>query len=340
MGHGAIGLVEGSVGGEAAAAVRNRREERAVAVFGTWMIAGLFLDGWAHGARKPETFFSPWHRILYSGFVAAIVWLTIDGRRHPVDRSVVPVAERITAIGLATFVIGAIGDGLWHQIFGIEVNVEALISPSHLALFIGGFLMVTGPIRSAAGDASEPSPAWGSFWPQAVTLTLAASLVAFFTQYLSAFDGIAIWPYAPRFEHVVVVGLGSIMATNLFLIAPVVYVVRRWRPPFGVATMLFTGLSVLMCGLDGFHKVALVVPAIVAGLVVDELTRRAVHAVWIAAAGSSAMWSGFFLTTKIAFGLGWSVELWAGSVVLATAAAALYAALTAPPVAQPPSTLR
>ena len=52
--------------------VRRRRDERAVAFFGTWMLFGLFLDGWAHQAEKPETFFSPWHGILYSGFVAAV----------------------------------------------------------------------------------------------------------------------------------------------------------------------------------------------------------------------------------------------------------------------------
>lgn len=52
-------------------AVLERRDEWAVAFFGTWMIAGLFLDGWSHGVNKPETFFSPWHGVLYSGFAAA-----------------------------------------------------------------------------------------------------------------------------------------------------------------------------------------------------------------------------------------------------------------------------
>jgi hypothetical protein len=43
-------------------------------VFGLWTILGLFLDGWAHSHGKPESFFSPWHGVLYSGFFAAAVW--------------------------------------------------------------------------------------------------------------------------------------------------------------------------------------------------------------------------------------------------------------------------
>ena len=33
-----------------------------------WGIGGLFLDGWAHtNLPRLETFFTPWHAVLYSG---------------------------------------------------------------------------------------------------------------------------------------------------------------------------------------------------------------------------------------------------------------------------------
>jgi hypothetical protein len=51
-----------------------QREELLGMVFGLWTILGLFLDGWAHSHGKPESFFSPWHGVLYSGFFAAAVW--------------------------------------------------------------------------------------------------------------------------------------------------------------------------------------------------------------------------------------------------------------------------
>ena len=39
-------------------------------VFATWLIVGIFVDGWAHNNDKPETFFTPWHALFYSGFLA------------------------------------------------------------------------------------------------------------------------------------------------------------------------------------------------------------------------------------------------------------------------------
>jgi hypothetical protein len=43
-----------------------------------WGIGGLFLDGWAH-AHLPqlETFFTPWHAVLYSGYLAVAATLVI-----------------------------------------------------------------------------------------------------------------------------------------------------------------------------------------------------------------------------------------------------------------------
>ena len=42
----------------------------AVALAG-WLIGGLHLDGWAHNHHpEMESFFTPWHGVLYSGFFA------------------------------------------------------------------------------------------------------------------------------------------------------------------------------------------------------------------------------------------------------------------------------
>src|SRR5712691_7046633 len=41
-----------------------------------WWMVGLFVDGWAHSnLAQLETFFTPWHALLYSGFAAAAVTL-------------------------------------------------------------------------------------------------------------------------------------------------------------------------------------------------------------------------------------------------------------------------
>ena len=45
-------------------------------VFGAWLIVGVFIDGFAHNHGAVETFFTPWHAILYSGFLASAAWMT------------------------------------------------------------------------------------------------------------------------------------------------------------------------------------------------------------------------------------------------------------------------
>jgi hypothetical protein len=32
-----------------------------------WTVAGIYLDGWAHNHGKVDSFFTPWHAVLYSG---------------------------------------------------------------------------------------------------------------------------------------------------------------------------------------------------------------------------------------------------------------------------------
>jgi hypothetical protein len=303
----------------AGTASRDRRDEAAVAVFGTWMLTGLFLDGWAHQADKPETFFSPWHLLLYSGFVAAVAWFAVDGRRRGTGTT---PADRWLTAGLVLFVTGAVGDGIWHEVFGIEVDLEALLSPTHLLLFIGGFLMVTFPLREAIADTDEVRPAWPAWWPQAVTLTLATALVGFFTMYLTVLDGIG-----GGFEEREALGIGSVLVTNAVLLLPSAFVLRRWDPPTGTFLLLFSTFGVAMSGLTGFRQAELAVAFVVGGVALEVL-RRTTAAPVAAAGTSTALWATFVAAVALTDELPWTVELWSGGIVLAAASSALLVVLT------------
>ena len=110
-----------------------------------WTVSGLYLDGWSHIADKPETFFTPWHGMLYSGFLAGVVWSLREARRQ----GSVAIDDRLSTAGIIIFGAGMGGDFLWHQLYGIEVDIEALVSPTHLLLMTGGILLASGPFRSA-----------------------------------------------------------------------------------------------------------------------------------------------------------------------------------------------
>ena len=93
------------------------------------MISGLFLDGWAHRNSKPETFFSPWHGILYSGFFASALWMlyVIRSNQQPGTswRTALPLGYGYRSAGVLVFGVGALADLIWHSVFGIEVDIEA-----------------------------------------------------------------------------------------------------------------------------------------------------------------------------------------------------------------------
>jgi hypothetical protein len=319
----------------AATTSRSRREEVAIAFFASWMLLGLYLDGWAHGADKPESFFTPWHGVLYSGFVAALAWFAVEGLRQ--GRSATATlspADRLAGLGLGIFAVGAVGDGLWHQIFGVEVDLEALLSPTHLLLLIGGFLMVTAPVRAAAADPTEDAATLRRFLPTVVCMTLAAALVSFFSMYLSAFEGTGYyWVQGGEDvrELVEIAGVGAVLASNLILLAPVLFALRRWRTPFGTFTILFTAVGFSMTAIEGFDRVELALPALLGGLVADVLVRRGSSARLVAGVVPLALWSAYFAVVEVSIGVEFAAELVAGSVVLAVVSGLLLAALTAPP---------
>jgi hypothetical protein len=231
--------------------------------------------------------------------------------------------------GLVMFVTGAVGDGIWHEVFGIEVDLEALLSPTHLLLFIGGFLMVTLPIRTALADdeAAGGREPWAAAWPQLVTLTLATAVVAFFSMYLSAFTDEPVAGPALLSEAMQALGIARVLVTNLLLVTPIVFALRRWDPPAGAVVVLWTAVAVGLSGLEGFHGVELVLAPVV-GAVAVEVLRRRVPLIAAMAAGSLVLWCTYVAVVAATTGVAWSVELWAGAIVLATASSALLVTLT------------
>lgn len=306
----------------------SRRKLVGIAFFGTWMLFGLYLDGWAHHNDKPETFFTPWHAVLYSGFVCgALFWIWESRReRQQVRRSL--DVERIALLGLVLFVAGAVGDGLWHELIGTEVSIEALLSPTHLLLMIGGLMMVTTPIR-AVWNEPEKSPSLRAFAPTLVAFVLSAALVSFFLMYLSAFEPWNQPAYRPprafsQEETRAIVGIASILVTNAILMAPALWMLRRWMPPAASFTLLFTAVPFAMSAMHSFERLPLVAAGLVAGLVADGWTRKIAtegptrRTVWaFSIVIPTVLWSTWFGLYALLYGLSWAPELWLGSIIFA-----------------------
>jgi hypothetical protein len=305
---------------------------------GAWLIGGLYLDGWAHiHVPALETFFTPWHAVLYSGYLAGAAALAVTFYRNtrrgaPWSRAL-PVGYGLSFVGVFIFLIAGVADMLWHVIFGIESGVEGLISPSHLALAFGGGLMVTGPLRAVLHASAPPGPSWISRWPMVVSLTLFVSLLTFFTEYASPY-GTTWVSQAPDLGirrtaflyHSV--GLAGFLVQPAVLMGPALFVLRSRPLPLGSITLLLSVNVALMAIIHDKYldtgPAPLIGAAVLAGLAGDVLLRwlrpspDRIHAFRAVAFAIPAMqYLLYFVAIMMWTRVTWSVHLWTGAIVIA-----------------------
>ena len=318
--------------GEATRPRLSRREDLLTVTYSSWLIGGLFLDGWAHNNTKVESFFTPWHLVLYSGYAVTALWIFSRVLRH----RAVPAGYGLGVIGVALFAVGGAGDLIWHSIFGVEVDLAALISPSHTTLFISALLFLTCPLRAAWSDPHSPRCAsFAQLSPALVSVTLATATVAFFFQEFSPFLSTAatIAPDGSQLE-----GLAAVLISTTILLVPALLLLSRWLVPFGTFTVLFGLVCALMSPIKGFALGWTSLAGIVAGLAADVIVRRlrptpsrpgTVRV--FAATVTLVLWLAYFGLLAAFYSLGWTVELWGGSTAMAALTALGLTLLSAPP---------
>jgi hypothetical protein len=340
----------------------SHREDLVTVLLATWLIGGLGLDGWAHSnlEGRVESFFTPWHAVFYSGWTATALWVLFMVQKRRADHAMwtqaVPRGYGLGVVGVAVFAVGGVGDLLWHQVFGIETGIAALLSPTHLLLFTGIALILLAPFRAAWSSPHPPAAGLLGLLPALLSITLLTALVAFFFGYVSLFSidlafsaslpvglaqGQAPGPVGvsdAAADDLQIKGIMAALVTSLILVAPVLLLLRRWRLPFGAATILFLVVAVIIVAMDNFQAWANLVAAAAAGVAADAAIARlrpspdrvgAYRAV-----GSLIPMAviGFtFLAAVWRFRLGWPAELWTGTVFFGGLAGYTLAYLMQPP---------
>jgi hypothetical protein len=314
-------------------------------LLGAWLIGGVFSDGWAHlNVPGLESFFTPWHGVLYAALMALIGWVgwlalprVRAGRR---GLQAPPVGYRLGAVGLAIFTVGGFGDLVWHQVFGVETGLDALLSPTHLLLLSGGMLILTSPLRSRWSAGAQRSGR--ASWVAAGSLAVATGLAAFFLVYGSAFTTRAptemltkIPEGAPGHEAgelPAIAGLSAYVVTTVLLVVPVLLLWRRGVHRPGVVTVLVALVAWLSVAVVDFRgaTVAGAVGATLGAVLADAALASPVAAAWPerVLVLPALVWSGQLAGFAVVTGLGWPVELWSGVVVLTALVAAALGVLT------------
>lgn len=310
----------------------SRREEMVTLLLGVWVMVGLFVDGWAHrNLAELETFFTPWHGLFYSGFTAYAAWIGWQvlrrqeaGRR---GREAVPAGYGPALAGIALFALGGVADGVWHTVFGIEEDLEALFSPTHLVLFVGLVLILSAPLAAAWSSDGDRAPSLSALLPALLSTALVTTLVAFMMMFLSAYDGVGTSAglSLPFDEVGQIMVVAEVLATTLIVVAPLLVLATRWRLPFGSATLLLTMVAALSSALTEFGAWPLAVAGVAGGVAADAVLLAVgvgperPGRLWIAGALLPLpLWLAWFLALLLSQpAWGWSPELWTGTIMWA-----------------------
>jgi hypothetical protein len=116
------------------------------------MIVGLQLDAYAHATQPAlETFFTPWHGVMYLGMLlcgATIGWFVRRNLKAGATSLFAAIPKGMTGAvaGMAILAISGGIDTAWHTSFGIETGLEISLSPSHLGIISGMFLVASSPM--------------------------------------------------------------------------------------------------------------------------------------------------------------------------------------------------
>ena len=266
----------------AAPRVASYRTNLVTMVLGAWLTLGVLLDAWAHSnLARLETFFTPWHAVLYSGFLASaawVLWTSRAGLRPPrPDLRQMPFGYAPAVLAIVGFAACGVADATWHTVFGIEQSINILFSPTHLGLAAAMLVILTTPLRAALADGTLPAaPGLRRLLPALLSTAFAATLVLLFLEYANAFT----------FRSLDIVGglsslddyftgrlAAAVVVTNLVLTVPLLLLARAWPLPFGAVTMLYTLCAALSGVLTGFAEPGLLGLLPPVGLVIDLGTR-------------------------------------------------------------------
>ena len=321
------------------------RTDWIVITLAIWFLGGLYLDGWAHNnlSSSLESFFTPWHAVFYTGFLAVggyHAWLMWQNHRRGYAWSAaLPVGYELSLWGLGIFAAGGAGDMLWHEILGIETGIEALFSPTHLMLATGIALIVAGPLRSTSHRLQAETADWRALFPLILSLTFLLSLFTFMAQF--AFLLTDPWVLTGRRAGIdgeirQVVGMLAALLNTGLLMGVVLPVLRRWRLPAGTLTFMLTVNIALMAVMrDDFVGVP---TAVLTGLLGDILLlwlrpspQRPKQFRLFAFLLPLILYGLFVLTIELTADSWWSIHMLTGLPILAGITGFLLSYLVLPP---------
>ncbi|MDA0160104.1 hypothetical protein OM076_07510 [Solirubrobacter ginsenosidimutans] len=363
------------------------REDLNAMILAIWPITALFFDGRNHNNRTGiESFFTTAHIVLYAGMTVFAIYVAILINRyqlksgaHPsrgsFDFKAIPVGYGVSIIGLCILGVAGPADLTWHSLYGFEINVEAIVSPPHLALFLGGLLVSSTGIRSMWAK-RDIAPSMREYLPALLSGILFIAMINFITMYLSAWmtnvaptkafvENLKHFPDVMSNQHIglseglrdysgklfpyhyytVGQALGSIVISTIVLLGPTLLILRRWRVPDGTFTITFAAFGLLMNIMTEYRDAWTLIVLVLTGVSIDLMQhwfapgpRRRLTLGGIRLVGSLAavvLWFSYFGLLALEHGIGWKTTTWVGACVIGIGSGFGTSFLIAPPAYGP-----
>jgi len=234
---------------------------RTMAGLSALLVAGAYLDAWAHNhlGSTLETFFTPWHALLYSSMAMITAFLVLSAAwtdARPWEwRRALPDAYALSLAGCFAFGVGGVLNMAWHLVFGIERSFQALISPTHLVLMGSGALIVSGPLRAAWRRSGSQAG-----WLPVVSGTLLLAMLTFFGQFDHPFT--SQWVAAPQPavppEMAEELGVLGVIFHTVVSMTVALLLIRRFKLPPGSLTVLFGATALAVTFIRAFDPIFLI----------------------------------------------------------------------------------
>jgi hypothetical protein len=276
-----------------------------------------------------DDFLSGWHLVLYGGVLSVGLFLGYGALRKGL-RFIGAVS--FGTIGFLILTFGGFADMVWHEVFGVEAEVEALVSPPHLLVFVGLMFLLAAPIMALYHQGERMLSASTSLVVvvSALSMFLVTSL---FLGYVSPMSvGIRFQSFMEPEPLIGTVndvfyqvrGMSSVVWTAVFTSALLVLLCRvfRFRTGFITALCGLMALPTLFISEDKLPVAILAVGLVFGGLSVEliqAVTRGLMsrtRLVLVGAVIGPVTWTSTFLMLKAGDMLEWPTHLWTGAVAI------------------------
>lgn len=299
------------------------------------LLIGVTFDSWAHNhLARLETFFTPWHAILYAGVLATGLVLPgailLQRMRGGSWKHVIPDGYELAVLGVVGSVIGGLLDMIWHILFGIESNIDAAFSPTHILIMVTFGLTLAGPYR-ALYTSARPTPRSMLL----LSFTLLLTYWSLISQTAHPYTSLWLSTTPKTDEQGQILAIVSYVVQGCFLAAVTMYTIRRWKLFFGFFTLALTASAI---PLSTMQDIPLVIPiGLASGLLIDgayliikpSLARQELFRLFVALVPGLWLLT-YNISLALVYGTVWSIHLLIGSVVVVCLIAWLLSGLMVP----------